>query len=499
MRQLYQQHTALFYSLIACNIALTLWCVASDPIINYDGITYIGAAELFKLGDWRAALDYYHWPFYSLAIAGVSKVLFINSEIAAHVVNSLFIISLCFAYLAIVADLSGSDKRLLLIAALVIVWFPSISKYRTYITRDFAYLSFYLWSLRYLLCYCRADQKRVLDLVRWLVFAMLAILFRLEGVVFVLLTPYFLYYLQSDRRNLKLLTVAVVVTGVVMAWWYLQQKYLPTMLIDQGLAKNVNALWDVYVMQMISQTGNESLNLWQMVTLTAGNIGDVMYQLVHRLNVFYLVIVVLAYQQKRVWQDVLSRRVWLLMVALNLALLIAYSLFNNFFVGRYTLTTALTLLILAPFGIDWLWQNLRHFAVVKQGLSALLLVALVVASIEGLDVRTNKQHFKEAGAWLAQNVTRSESIYSNNRLLMYYADRGVETDVRQDYSNQQMQRMVDKGHSQNFQYLVLCISQGNSQEESFLTLFTRLYGQAVYHKQQENTQKRAVYVFKTTS
>jgi len=512
MRQLIQQNPILILSMLFANIGLSIWCLANDPVINYDGVLYVTVADLLLEGQWETAIDYYNWPFYSMAIAAVAKALFLPTETAAHVINTAFAISLCVAFVAIVADLSKHDKRLILIAALVIMFFPSITKYRSFVIRDFAYLSFYLWSLLYLLRYCRTSdpQSQVKNISYWAGYCVLATLFRIEGVIFLLITPYFLFLFKqqiTDRQSLKnlirILTVLLLVIGATAAWWYLNNKYEPTIIVAQQHGHDIHNVWDVFLMNIAQNSGIETLSTWNYISVITTNIGTVFYELVRRLAIFYLLFIVYAYSQKLGLNDAQSKRIWWVYLLTNIGLLLTFSLYNSFIVSRYGLATALTLLILAPFGIDAVLSKLKsstqisNNASAKKVYAALIVFILAAVSIEGLNVKTNKPHIKQAGYWIGDNIPKTDRIFSNNKLAIYYADRGAQANTEEDYSNAKLQYLIDNGITDHFKYIALASNKSNQQEQEFLALLTKLYGKPVYHLTNSENSKRAISIFKT--
>ena len=514
MRQLFQQNPLLMFGMIIANIAISAWCLMSDPVINYDGVLYVTTADLILNNQWQAAIGYYNWPFYSIAIAAVAKILFLSSETAAHVLNVGFVISLCFAFVCIVSDLSNGDKRLIWIAALIIVFFPSITKYRSFVIRDFAYLSFYLWSLRYLLLYCQATDKKqqIKNITAWAVFSILAILFRIEGVIFLLVTAYFLLLFTDNKFNrlkfakliIRVLTLLLIGGGVLLAWWYLNDKYEPTILMSQKLGKDIHNVWDVFVMNLSQSSADQKLTAWQYTQLFTNNIAIVFYELIRRLAVFYLLFVIYAYAKGLILNDYLSKRLWWVYVITNIGILLAFSLYNNFFVSRYELATVLTLLIFAPFGINSVLfklnthSKLNSNATLKKLATTSVLLVLVIVSIEGLNVKSNKPHIKQAGHWIGKNIAKNDTLYSNSKLAVYYAKRGAKANLEYVHSNAWLQYLIDNGYTNQFKYIALANSKDNKQEQAFVTLFTKLYGAPIYHRLNSENKKRAISIFKTT-
>ena len=200
-------------------------------------------AELFLEGDWSTANSYYNWPFYPLMIAGVSKLTFLDVGTSAYVLNTFFCDYSChWGLLRLLVSSPNNDRKTLLIAALVILLFPSITKYRAYIIRDFAYLS--PVSMVALLCFfafCYTRNKK--HLLGWLITTSVSCLFRFEGIILLFVAPYFLLVfssgqLQHRRKILTALSVVIVVAATASIYWYLEQKYASSIKLAQqnGLA-----------------------------------------------------------------------------------------------------------------------------------------------------------------------------------------------------------------------------------------------------------------------
>ena len=152
--------------------------------------------------------------------------------------NTLFAISLTLAFVCIVSQLSNNSHRIILIATIIILFFPSISKYRSFIIRDFGYLSCYLWSLYFILRFCAQPNKKFLS--AWLAFAALSSLFRFEGIIFVLIAPYFLllFGTTSIPHKKKLLAVLGVILGlssILLLFWYINDKYMDSVTANQHI------------------------------------------------------------------------------------------------------------------------------------------------------------------------------------------------------------------------------------------------------------------------
>lgn len=458
MFQLYQDRPRLVLFMIFSNIILSLWCWFLDPVINLDGIIYISVAELFLDGRFSEAIDKFSWPFYPFFIACVSKLTFLETEISAVLFNTFLIIGTTLAFLCIVNLLSNNNRRILFIAAIVILLFPSISKYRTFIIRDFGYLCCYLWSLYYILRYCVEWKKQ--HLFGWILFAGLSSLFRFEGIIFLLIAPYFLFLftlkaIPHRKKVLFLLSTILISISGSLLYWYISDKYMDSIKVAQLAGKEIHSLYDLFAANIQKRLGNEALTPFNLVSLVLSSFGEVSKELIRRMAIFYLIFALYAYIKKLAMPDSLQRKIWLIYVVVNLILLCGFSFSNSFFVSRYTMATALTLLIFAPFTINQIFVAISTSRPIKKVALSTLLLLLTLVSVEGLDVRTNKHYIKSAGLWIKNNVNDKAKVYSNDKIAMYYAKHDPDINLNHLYSSRVMKQFLDTGEHHIYDYFLL--------------------------------------------
>ena len=482
MVELVRNNPLTVFALIVINIMLSLWAYYADPVINNDGVVYVSVANLILNGNWQEAFAAYSWPFYPAIIAGVAKLFWIDAETAAYLLNGVFIILLTFAFTNVVGELSGYDRRIMLIALVVVVVFPSITKYRAYIIRDFGYLAFYLWSLYYLLRFCRDHKKQYL--MGWIALAGASCLFRFEGIAFLLISPYFLVLfvgqdLQHRKTILRAGAALILVAALGALSWYVQNKYTATLIAAGHAGLNITSLSDLFFHNLSQRYGDGALTSHGFVNVILGTTGDVVYETLRRLAVVYFVFAVYAIYLGLVLKSPITRRIWAVYLVTNLCLLIGFSLFNSFLVSRYTMATALTLLLCAPFAIDHLlrrWPEVKWFQKAVIGL-AFLVVSVV--SIEGLDVSTNKRFVRTGGEWIAQNLPPNASLYSNSRLLIYYSGAGTKANLNEEYSNTRFAHYLKIGHIDNFDYIAVEVDLRSKLENDFRQTLWFKYGRPV--------------------
>ena len=452
----------LFLAVIVANILLSAWCLSQDPVINNDGVTYIGIAKLIADGHWQQATEYYSWPYYPLLLAQVSNILPSNLESIAHGLNVFFIVLLSLGFICTVGELdkyrlstdksssvlSQSNKEcfkqstsIILIAALTILLFPSLTKYRSFIILDFAYLSCYIWSLYFIFKY--SISGRLSHLLCWLCLAVIGCLFRFESIAFVLLAPYFLFVIgkpsnKVQRPILVILFSLLASACIAIFWWYANDKYAATIAYAQATGENIDNLWDLFFSNLAGEN-NSAFTFGFFIQQSAQNMGSVAYELTRRMAVIYLVFAIIAFAKNLVLKDHSLKHIWLIYVLINFLILFGFSFFNNFLVSRYTLATALTLLLLCPFVIHQLIDYLRDSEnLLNKGLIIFLFVVLLGISMERLNIETNKLPLKKAGIWLAENAAPNARIFSTDKIIDYYAGRKVEDTERTRHSHRSL-------------------------------------------------------------
>jgi hypothetical protein len=492
MYQLYRDRPLLVLAMILANILLSAWCIYVDPVINNDGVTYLAIADTFTQGEWSKAFSYYSWPFYSLFIAALSKLLFVEVETAAYVLNTFFVTSLTLAFVCIVAELSNNNRRIILIALVVVLFFPSISKYRSFIIRDFGYLSCYLWSLYFIFRFCSTLEKK--HLIGWISFAGLSCLFRFEGIAFLLIAPYFLILFTANqmphrKKVLSGLSLAITIISVALLYWYLNDKYNAMMEVARLKGQNIQGLSDLFFANLREHFGEDAAYM----NVVATNIFNVGYELIRRMAVFYFAFTIVAYLRDWALSSRLLKRVWLVFIVINLAVLIVFSLYNSFLVSRYTMATALTMLILAPFAIDKLWLAYRDRKRLTRYATVFAFLLLTLASVNGLNVGTSKTYLKDAGLWMKANIPNDSSIYSNNKLLVHYSGLDPQGTLTQLYSNELMLQFIKTKQLDTFDYVALDSNVSSKLKDIIRQTLQFKYGRSLQTFNGENGESMLIF------
>ena len=214
----------LSVTLILCaiaGVATSAWCIHIDDVINNDGVEYIRAAEQFAARNWAGAFAVHQWPFFSFLMWGTSVVLGTSYEVAGQLLNTSFFTASSLLFVGVVRAFGGTSRRLTILAALVAVLHPAFNEYRAFIIRDAGYLAFYLLALLYLARSLQAPAGRYPAAV--LVALLVASLFRVEGVVFLLSAPLLILTVRGESSGspwtrLARTGLSAAVLALVLGW-----------------------------------------------------------------------------------------------------------------------------------------------------------------------------------------------------------------------------------------------------------------------------------------
>lgn len=429
----YEYRLIAFITLIA-SFVFSIWGLWVDDVINNDGVEYLRAAELFKVGDWRGAINVFKWPLYPVCIAAISTVTGVGVEFAAHAFNAVMIALVCLAFIAVVIEL-GADFRTTVAAAAIIILAKLVNDYRPFIIRDPAYLAFYLLAALHL--FRLHNHKRTSDALLALGFGVIATLFRIEGAAFLVLIPMLSVSrrMTSMRKRLLVTMLAFVAATALMASFMMWFLSLGGGRVDGLSAGDVfSGGWE----QVVSAI-SDKLNVIE-VELLLERSGDYAWSVL--LGTLFLIVAVETLKNVTIWSGflvvwatikklVFPRRncvePWIWLIVVNLGVLVAFTLVNLFLTGRYTLALSLTLLLAAPFGLLDLYERWRRPVAVGgwfiKFAYPIIVGFIVISGIEGLGLGTNKRHIKSAGQWIGEQTEDGSSLFTNNKILAYYTGK----------------------------------------------------------------------------
>ena len=434
----------VYVTLIFCaivGVVASVWCIHIDDVINNDAVEYIRAAEQFAARNWAGAFAVHQWPFFSFLMWVTSAALGTSYEVAGQLLNTFFFTASSLLFVGVVRAFGGTSRRLTVLAALVAVLHPSFNEYRAFIIRDAGYLAFYLLALFWL---ARSVQISGLRYPAAVLGALLvASLFRIEGVVFLLSAPLLILTVRgkngaSPWARLTLTVSAAGVLALVLGWW----------LVAPGGATVANGAASM-PLDVIGTAWHQitSSVSHKIAVLRSEFLGTYAADYAWALFVFAVLMILLSatFSQLTIPWALLTigglalgvrfprkplNRIWLTLVGMHLAILLVFAVIKLFLAARYPLALAVTILILIPFALERVAQAIRWHQL-RTPARVLVIVLLLWAggeSVSGLDNATRASAVKQAGIWIAAQSNAPGALVSNDRRLAYYAGRHGDLD-----------------------------------------------------------------------
>ena len=467
------------------SLVLSAWSVFLDDVVNNDGVLYLRAADLLVHGEWDAAFNFYKWPFYSLLIAVTGQITGFSLEYSAHLLNAVLSALAVVCFISLVREVGG-DSKTVLVAALVVLLYPGINEYRSFIGRDAGYIAFYLLSL--LLLFKYVNSPRFGYAIGWPSLMFVAALFRIEGFVFVAMLP-FLFYL--DRRagrgigvgGFSVLVGAAFGLVVVLAWWLGGGITAPdpktigpeTIGLLQSLWESTTTAMSTKITLLGETLLKEHASDHAPIVFFVSLLVILLAEILRRVTLVNAALVGHALYRRLLFPIARAKTIWIWLVLLNFMILMAIVFARHFLTGRFPLALSLTLMLAVPFSLVVLhgaWRDQRTKRQTKNWLFPAVCVLILLFGLDGLYSPTNKTYLKEAGVWLKENTPAKSSLFGNNLIVMYYSGRKVSR-YEAVYEWQRTRELIRSGRWLNYDYLAFRIKREDSKRSVLLAQMLR--------------------------
>lgn len=155
--------------------------------INTDAVLYLEMAKRFAAADYHGALDLYNWPLFPWLMAITHTITGLSVQHAAYLLQTIFFSITTWGFLTLIRE-GGGNRRTIITAAVLLFSAPYIVGYvLSMIMRDQGFWAFHVLSLLFFFRFWQ--RQKFTDALLWQIAAILAILFRVEAVSFIVLLP----------------------------------------------------------------------------------------------------------------------------------------------------------------------------------------------------------------------------------------------------------------------------------------------------------------------
>lgn len=429
-RQLDIRIYAVTASLLVSGILL-LFPYAHTP--NDDAFTYIRTAEIFVNEGLAAAFQHYTWASYAVLIGLTSKIG-LGLFPAAHLINALFYALLVFSFVSIVREMHSS-RLVLVLAAIVILLYPQLNEYRSYVIRDTAFWALSLLGLLLFLLFARTG---LLQYAIGFCGAMLfATCFRPEALLYLVVTPLALlldrrFDKQENRRRFLLLVSLVVGIGVLVLVALALAGVNVITLLTEFVSRYRPFLMDTFAPDaahtdavgsaLFGEHAAAYSQEYIAMFMAAGLFTILLANLFNGIGGPYFWVLVYGAIQKQLR---VSREVAipvLLFVLVNALVLLGFLFITRYLTSRYAILLSLMLVLLVPQLLAYYLEN-KTPAKRRTAIITLSIFLTYCAFDSYISFGDTKRYVYEAIDWVAQNSDESTRLVTNNHTVAYYSGK----------------------------------------------------------------------------
>jgi hypothetical protein len=453
---------------------VALWMIfQSHGVINNDGILYIEAAKQFANHEWQKGFALYNWPAYTLLIALVNALTGLEFQASAHFISIIFF-AFTAAGVVVLTKEVGGDRRTMVAAALLLCCSPYIVRsLLPMVIRDHGFLAFHIWSLVFFLRYYRNNSMK--DAFSWGCTAILATLFRIEGIVYLAFLP--LTILMSDsltwKKRFELILKAQSLSlalGIALAtvlflspavsindlgrlkdpMGFLQSVFFQ---LSQGLSNKAEIYGESVLgpfLQNFSLTGLLATLALVVLTKSAASAGWLQLA-------FVAFSQMLSESQTLRYKPVLK---WLLFLGLANAVVVTFSVFV--LSTRYLLPIAILILIAGAFGLAALLLSIKRKWILY-GLCTAIALQLA-ATIWPFN--SDHRYEIEAASWVENHIASDKKIYFDEDRLRYYAFG--DSTGRAEKSWSEVRTFLNSDELQQFDYVLVHVSHRHPEQQEWI-------------------------------
>jgi hypothetical protein len=396
--------------------------------MNNDGMLYIEAAEAYLEGGFKKAMTVFSWPFLPITISWFHSLTGASLESSGYIINTVLLIIASIAFLRVYEEIDPTNLPLW-IPALFILALPVFNDYRGYLIRGHGFWAFTLLALYFFIRYSKNPSHRLAIL--WQGSIILATLFRIEGIVFIALAPFYFLINRDTRKGflahfVKLnsivipasITAAFIILNYIFTIEGLSRdlQLRLSYILPSTLLKRLYAASAGIEELMPRLSSNEAI-----LVASAGLIVLITFKLAKNINL--LLLAVWAYGHNKRWLFLSKESNIVLYFALISVIYLIVITGNTLFISsRYTVITVALLSIIPCQYLTYLFHKLRND---KRNIASAILLSLVVLFFLDAIIHTgaNQHSIVTASKWVTSNIDRNSNIACTSKRFAFYSKR----------------------------------------------------------------------------
>ena len=398
---------------------------------NPDSVLYLEAAKLFTQGAWQAGFDVFSWPFYALCIAFISKISLFNVHLSAQILNVLFFSIATYSFIQII-QLAGGKQRQMIAGALI--WLSAqymIGGVLEMLMRDEGFWAFYLSSLVFFIRYYQQHQFK--DALLWQVSIIVATLFRIEAILYLVFLPFILLFqtgfnAKQKWKNLLLANAINISLALVIICVFAFNNALSTKLLGRLNEVFTTNLWQQFIQHLNEKSSimsNQVLGEYLNEFAVPGLLMTFLYVICVRIiSSTGLIIVGLSAFAIKGREHLFNQQAFqVLSATAMIALLNMTLIITKVFVlsGRYVLALSFILMVFAAFYFAELLFNDNQNKKAKWLVLALIVFMLGGAVKNVFPKKQGYNYMQDAVAWVSADNLENKPVFYDQARMRYYA------------------------------------------------------------------------------
>ncbi len=471
--------------------------------INDDSVLYFEVARLFSLGDWKAGLSLYDWAFYPALIAGVHKMTSASFQLSAQILNIAFFALTTFSFLSLIRIAGGNQLTIACGALLLFSTSYIVGDILPMLLRDQGFWAFFLTSIYYFIQYYRHQSFK--SALLWQVYALIAVLFRVEAVTFFALLP-LIFLVEKKHDGIKPWAISSSLGLLILATLLSIHVFHPTLtLTDFGRVNQVTTLLQQGFINMANGANAKAsiisalvlssfLEEYSMLVLLTGLFAILVIKCLFSAGWVSIALLVfkLRVAKKTIAPDALKIFYWVMALAvLNAALILL-----NVYVlsGRYVASLGFIILILAAFCLAHLITKAKKNR--HKWVLTLVLVVLALTLISNILPKKGSLNYEQnAVAWIKQlEIPSGQRVFYVSPRARYYANAPYEGRGYEywDYT----QQAITNGTIYNYDYLVINLDVDGESAKKEMVLADKLPQYRLIHTVYGFKKKKRILIYK---
>lgn len=403
--------------------------------INPDSVLYFESARLFAKGEWQQAVEVFRWPLYSALIAFIHKLTSLDIHTSAQLLNVIFFGITTSSFLKII-QMAGGGARVMLAGSLIL--FSShylIADVLKMLLRDQGFWAFFLTSLVFFIRFYKTNSYK--DAFFWQICAIIATLFRIEGITYLIALPFILFFCQQHSIWLRIrnflkcnsfnIILAVCILGAILIFKDVSMQNFGrlnevfTINLYDELTRNLFAKSEI----MSTQILGEYLNEYAVQAILVIFVYIVATKIIFATGLFNMGLALLGVKaRKRLMDDETFR---ILRATAIIAIINMFLIITKVFVlsGRYVLAISFVLMIFASFYLVDMFKYLQSHAKKERKIKWVVIALLVFMFLSLVRNILPKQeghnYQQDAAMWLKENNKSNKPVFYNDSRVRYYA------------------------------------------------------------------------------